>query len=33
MKITMFSHCLKFTAIASSFFILINPAFAQDAGG
>ena len=31
MKITMFSHCLKFTAIACSFFILINPAFAQDA--
>ena len=31
MKITMFSDCLKFTAIACSFFILINPAFAQDA--
>ena len=30
MKITTFSHCLKFTAIACSFFILINPAFAQD---
>ena len=30
MKITTFTHCLKFTAIACSFFILINPAFAQD---
>jgi outer membrane cobalamin receptor len=30
MKITMFSHCLKFTAIACGFFFLINPAFAQD---
>jgi hypothetical protein len=30
MKITTFTYCLKLTAIACSFFILINPAFAQD---
>jgi outer membrane receptor protein involved in Fe transport len=30
MKITIFSHCLKFTAIACGLFCLINPISAQD---